>query len=300
MGKGAVLFPGQGAQSVGMGKMDYDLYPSVRKLYARANEIVGYDLAQLIFSGPEDRLNTTEQSQPAIFLTSMGAILATRENNPDLEKSFEYTAGLSLGEYSALVYAGAISFEDGLRLVSLRGKAMQQASEQSNGGMVSIIGLPEEKVLEIADAAGSGDLLTVANFLCPKNYVVSGTKTACEKAILLAREAGAIKTIPLTVAGAFHTDLMRPAMEQMKEVLQNIPFNAPRIPVISNVDAKPHSDPDDIRTTLLAQICSSVRWESCIRAMIADGVDYYHEVEPGRVLRGLMKRIDRSMKTNKE
>lgn len=300
MGKGALLFPGQGAQSVGMEKMDYDLFSSVRELYAQADDILGYDLTRLIFSGPEDQLNTTEQSQPAIFLCSMGALLALRERNPDLEGSFDYAAGLSLGEYSALVFAGAISFEDGLRLVSLRGKAMQKAAEKTDGGMVSLLGLPEETVLEIVARINESDLLTVANFLCPKNYVVSGTKSACQKAVDQAREAGAIKTVPLTVAGAFHTVLMKSAADQMKEVLQNTPIQTPRIPVISNVDVKPHFDPEEIREILLAQICSPVRWENCIRAMIADGVDSFHEVEPGRVLRGLMKRIDRKMKINKE
>lgn len=296
--KNAILFPGQGAQTVGMGRDAYDSSSKIRELYAQANEIVGYDLTKICFEGPADALDTTEQSQPAIFLTSLAALEALRETEPDAVEGCAATTGLSLGEYTALVFAGVTSFEDGLKLVQLRGQAMQEASDARPSGMVSVIGLELDVVRELCGQVVDSGILMIANYLCPKNYVVSGDTSACEKLVDLANEAGAIKLAPLAVAGAFHTPLMEPAVEKMRDVIEATPFHAPKTPYISGVDTQFHSDPDEIKQILIRQISSPVMWEDSMRRLLAEGFDSFYEVGPGRVLRGLMKRIDRKVKLN--
>ncbi len=281
-----------------MGRELYDSSARVRELYAQANEIVGYDLTKICFEGPADELDTTAQSQPAIFLTSLAALEGLRDTEPDVVNYCSATTGLSLGEYTALVFAGVMSFEDGLRLVRLRGLAMQEASDMRQSGMVSVIGLPVETVRDLCEKVDDPGVLQIANYLCPKNYVASGDRTACEKLVELATEAGAIKLFPLAVAGAFHTSLMDPAVEKMRPLIEEMSFSAPKVPYISGVDAEYHSDPDEIKRILIRQISSPVLWEDAMRRLLDDGVDSFYEVGPGRVLRGLMKRIDRKAKLN--
>ncbi|MGL6195106.1 MAG: ACP S-malonyltransferase [Thermoguttaceae bacterium] len=300
MGKIAFLFAGQGAQTVGMGKDVYDTYPAVKKLYDKANDILGYDITELCFSGPAEELDSTVCSQPAIFLTSIAALEALKESNPAEFDACAAAAGLSLGEYTALVFSGAISFEDGLRLVQKRGEAMQEASDAVPSGMVSILGLDKEKIEVLCEKilsenTNGGGVLRIANYLCPGNIVVSGTILECERAAELAVSEGAMKVVPLAVAGAFHTPLMQSAVEKLTEALGSIEVKPPRVPVVSNVDALPHSDPNEIKQVLLKQIVQPVQWEASVRYLIGQGFDQFFEIGPGRVLRGLLKRIDRKI-----
>lgn len=294
MSKIGFLFPGQGAQHVGMGKTVAQRYPAAQKLYEDANRILGFDLATLCFEGPADELDTTAISQPGLFVTSLAALEMLRAESPDVVLSCEMAAGLSLGEYTALVFAGAMSFEDGLRLVQRRGEAMQQAADATLSGMVSVLMLDKEQVAEICRQAASEGPLWIANYLCPGNTVLSGENAACERAAELAEKAGG-KAVPLAVAGAFHTKIMEPADARLAEALAGVPLKKPEIPVVSNVDAQPHDDPDVIRDLLVRQVLSPVLWEDSIRYMLAQGVDEFYEIGPGKVLKGLMKRIDRKV-----
>jgi [acyl-carrier-protein] S-malonyltransferase len=291
----AFLFPGQGAQTVGMGRQAAEALPAARKLYDSAGELLGYDLAKLCFEGPAEELDSTVISQPALFVTSLVALELLRTSAPDVLLSCEATAGLSLGEYTALVFAGALEFEDGLRLVQVRGEAMQEAADAVPGGMVSVLGLERPQVEELCELAAQGETLQIANLLCPGNIVVSGANAACERLAEMAPKAGAMKAMPLAVAGAFHTPLMAPAADRLREALAEARFTQPSIPVVSNVDAQPHDDPDEIRDLLLAQLVSPVRWEDSMRYLLAGGYDQFYEVGPGRVLRGLLKRIERKI-----
>ncbi len=290
----AFLFPGQGAQQVGMGKAIADRFPAARRLYDQAGEILGYDLAKLCFEGPDAELDSTVISQPAIFVTSLAALEMLRAQSPDVVLACEAAAGLSLGEYTALVFSGAMTFEDGLRLVQQRGRAMQDAADATPSGMVSILLLDRPKVEEVVRDARGGDSLEIANYLCPGNIVISGENAACERAVELAEKAGG-KPVPLAVAGAFHTNIMKPADARLAEVLADVPLKKPEIPVISNVDAQAHQDPDEIRELLVRQVVSPVLWEDSVRAMLADGFDEFYEIGPGKVLKGLLKRIDRKV-----
>ena len=276
-----------------MGRQAALALPAAQRLYQQAGEVLGYDLARLCFEGPAEELDSTVFSQPALFVTSLAAIEQLRDKSPDVVLACEATAGLSLGEYTALVFAGAMEFEDGLRLVAVRGEAMQEAADATPSGMVSVLGLERAQVEQICADARQGETLLVANVLCPGNIVISGTNSACERAAEMAQAAGAVKAVPLAVAGAFHTPIMDSAVERLREALTQTRIARPSIPVISNVDAQAHFDPDEIRELLLRQIVSSVRWEESMRNLLTGGFDQFYEVGPGRVLRGLLKRIER-------
>ena len=290
----AFLFPGQGAQAVGMAQELVEQLPTAAALFAQANEILGYDLAHLCALGPAEKLNTTDHSQPALFVASLAALESLKASDPQTVDACTATAGLSLGEYTALVFAGVMSFEDGLRVVQQRGSAMQAAAQQADSTMVSLLGLSTDDVQQLVDSCREdGEVLQIANYLCPGNIVVSGSRTACERIQVTAVEAGAMQAIPLAVAGAFHTEVMQAAVEPLRQVLENVALNAPRIPVISNVDASVHSDPEIIRQHLVQQVVSPVRWEECMGTLLNQGIDQFYEIGPGRVLRGLLRRIAR-------
>jgi [acyl-carrier-protein] S-malonyltransferase len=290
----AFLFPGQGAQHVGMGKTIASRYPAAKKLYDHAGDILGYNLAKLCFEGPAEKLDSTVVSQPALFVTSLAACEMLREDSPEVVLACEMVAGLSLGEYTALTFAGALTFEDGLRVVQQRGVAMQAAADATPSGMVSALLLDRKKVEAICTEARNTGVIEIANYLCPGNIVLSGEIAACEQSAELADAAGG-KAVPLAVAGAFHTSIMKPADTTLAAALAGVPLRKPEIPVVSNVDASIHEEPDDIRDLLVHQVISPVLWEDSIRAMIAHGVDEFYEIGPGRVLRGLLKRIDRKV-----
>jgi [acyl-carrier-protein] S-malonyltransferase len=279
-----------------MGRGAYNSSPAVRELFDRANRVLGYDLAKLCFEGPAERLDSTVYSQPAIYVASFAGLEVLKSQNPELIGTCQAAAGLSLGEYTAMAFAGAIDFETGLRVVQQRGEAMQAAADSSPSGMVSLLGLDLDQVNQLCDKArGSGDVLQVANLLCPGNIVVSGSRAACDRVVQLAVQVGAMKAIPLAVAGAFHTPLMKPALEKLSAALGQARIDKPRIPVISNVDARSHDDPQQLRQTLIDQVVSTVRWEDSMRYLLSEGFDAFWEIGPGRVLRGLLKRIDRKV-----
>ncbi|MFK7818208.1 MAG: ACP S-malonyltransferase [Planctomycetaceae bacterium] len=294
MTKTAFLFPGQGAQHVGMAKTIVEKIPAAAALFEQAADILGFDLAKLCFEGPKEELDATNISQPALFVSSLAALELVKAEQPELLQNVAMTAGLSLGEYTSLVFAGAMSFEDGLKVVKRRGEAMQAAAEATPSGMASILLLEPEKVQAICDEASAVGQLSIANYLCPGNLVVSGNKAAVTKAVELADPAGG-RAIELAVAGAFHTDIMKPADEQVGEVLASVEVSAPKIPVVSNVDAKTHDDPVEIKDLLVRQVLNPVRWEDSIRLMLESGVEEFYEIGPGKVLKGLMKRIARKV-----
>jgi [acyl-carrier-protein] S-malonyltransferase len=286
MSKTAILFAGQGAQVVGMGKDLADQYPSAKAWFDRANAALGYDLAAIYFHGPEAELTKTENAQPGIFLVSWICFELLKEHAPHLK--FDAAAGLSLGEFTALTAAGAMSFEDGLRVVRQRGKFMQEACEATRGGMAAIIGLDEAPTREVCAAAG----VVLANLNCPGQLVISGEAEKITKACELARARGAKRALPLTVAGAYHSPLMAGAQPKLREELAMIKISAPAVPVISNVTAQAHGT--DISARLVEQVCAPVRWEESMRALLAQGYTRFIELGPGSALSGFMKRIDKS------
>ncbi len=292
--KTAFLFPGQGAQAVGMGKEIAQKFEPAARIFEKANTIVGFDLSGVCFEGPAEKLNTTTVSQPAIFATS-AAILEVIKTNPATSGfAADVTAGLSLGEYTALYAAGVISFEDALVLVQKRGQAMQAAADATNGGMVSIIGLDEEKVSQLCAEAGEGELLTAVNFNCPGQIVISGSKAACLRAEKLADKYGAVKAVRLEVAGAFHTEMMSGAAETLGEALQKCRISQPRsTKTIANIDAEYYKSAEKIAEGLKKQLTCPILWQKCMERLIADGVEDFYEIGPGRVLTGIMRRIDR-------
>jgi [acyl-carrier-protein] S-malonyltransferase len=294
MSKSAFLFPGQGAQSVGMGKQLYESLPAARRLFDQATEILGFNLPEVCFHGPAEKLNSTIVSQPAIYVASLAALESLRANEPNLENTCIAAAGLSLGEYTALVFAGAMTFEDGLRVVKRRGEAMQAASDSTSSGMLSILGLERDAVESICAETRKVGIMQVANLLCPGNVAVSGESKACEVVERLVQEKGG-RTIRLAVAGAFHTELMKPADQALAAVLAEIPIRSPRVPVWSNVDAQPHRDPEEIRNLLVRQVLQPVLWEQTMRNLLEQGVVHFVEIGPGRVLAGLLKRVQRKV-----
>lgn len=289
--KTAILFTGQGAQSVGMGRDIVGASAVAAEIYDRANQVVGYDLRALCFNGPAEKLEQTDIQQPAIFTTSV-AIWTALHHGRDIEGDVVAMAGLSLGEYTALHAAGAVSFEDALRLVKRRGELMQAAAESRPGGMVTALGLDDAAIEAVCERAREGGILQAANYNCPGQVVFSGEKAACERAAKAIEDAGG-RAVPLKVAGAFHSPLMASAAEGLSAVLAEVAFAAPAVPVVSNVNCQPHRDAGTMRQWLTEQLTSPVRWQASMEKLIAEGVERLVEIGPGRVLTGLMKKIDR-------
>jgi len=286
--KKAYVFPGQGAQFVGMGKELYETSPLANELFEKANEILGFRITDLMFAGTDEDLKQTKVTQPAIFLHSV--ILAKtlgEEFQPDM------TAGHSLGEFSALVAAGALSFEDGLKLVYARALAMQKACEANPSTMAAILALPDEKVEEIC--ASIDDVVVPANYNCPGQIVISGSNSGIEKACELMKEAGAKRALPLKVGGAFHSPLMESARVELSDAIESTRFSAPVCPVYQNVSTTGETDPDTIKQNLIAQLTSPVKWTQSVQQMIADGATEFVELGPGSVLQGLISKIDRNV-----
>ena len=293
MGNTAVICPGQGSQSVGMGKDIAESSARARAVFKRAEKVLGFDIAEICFQGPKPRLEQTDIQQPAIFVTTVATWEAFLEVGGSREQ-FACAGGLSLGEYTALHLAGAVGFEDALRLVHRRGQLMQAAAASVPSGMVSLIGANEVSADALCDQARGNDVLAPANFNCPGQIVISGSRAACDRAVALADEFQC-RAVPLPVAGAFHSPLMKPAAAGLKPILERTRFSAPALPVIANVDAMMHRSPASIRSALHRQVTHPVLWQRCIERMVADGIDEFVELGPGKVLTGLIRRIDRSL-----
>ena len=288
MSKTALLFAGQGAQVVGMGKDLAEKFPAAKAWFDRANTALDYDLTAICFNGPDAELTKTENAQPGIFLVSWVAFQLLKEQVPSLK--FDATAGLSLGEFTALTAAGVMSFEDGLRVVRQRGKFMQDACDATRGGMAAVIGLDEAPTREVCAEAG----VVLANLNCPGQLVISGEADKITKAVELAKAKGAKRAIPLPVAGAYHSPLMASAQPKLQGELAKVKLSAPTVPVISNVTAQPHGAPGEISPRLVEQVTSSVLWETSMRYLLAQGFTRFIELGPGTALTGFMKRIDKT------
>jgi [acyl-carrier-protein] S-malonyltransferase len=293
MSKAAALFPGQGSQSVGMGRDVVETSSAARRVFERASAVLGVDLAAICFDGPAATLEATDVQQPAIFVTSVAIWAALAERTPGAV-AFESMAGLSLGEYTALHLAGAIGFEDALRVVRTRGQLMQRAAESTPSGMVSVIGLDGDAVEELCAEAAQGAVLVPANFNCPGQVVVSGVTAACERLVPLAESRGG-RAVALKVAGAFHSPLMQSAAEGLATALADVSIRPPAVPVVSNVTARPHDRPEAIRAALVQQLVKPVQWQAGVEYLIGLGFERFVEIGPGRVLTGLMRKINRKV-----
>jgi len=294
--KTAFLFPGQGAQLVGMGAEIAQSFPAAAEIYKKADDTVGYELSKICFEGPAEKLNTTTISQPAIFATSAAILEVLRTEAPD-KSTPDVTAGLSLGEYTALLAAGLLGFEDGLRLVQERGRAMQAAADASKGTMVSVIGLDAEKLNQLCQQARQDQVLSAVNFNCPGQIVVSGDIDACVRAEQLAEEFGAIKAVRLEVAGAFHTEMMQPAADALKQAIDNTRIAEPATTAtIANINAEYYQSAAEIAQGLVKQLTSPILWQKSMERLLADGVANFIEIGPGRVLTALFRRINRKTK----
>lgn len=289
--KTAYVFPGQGAQFVGMGQDLYNLNAETKALFEKANDILGFRITDIMFSGTDEDLKQTNVTQPAIFLHSV--ILASALG-ADFKPSM--VAGHSLGEFSALVAAGALSFEDGLRLVAKRANAMQKACEAEPSTMAAILGLDDETVERIC--ASIDEVVVAANYNCPGQLVISGSIAGIDKACALLTEAGAKRALKLNVGGAFHSPLMEPAKIELQAAIEATEINAPVCPIYQNVDAKAYTDPAAIKANLIAQLTGAVRWTQTVQNILADGAEAFVEVGPGNVLQGLVKKVDRSVQTS--
>lgn len=287
----AFVFPGQGSQFVGMGKDLYENNALAKELFDKADEILGFKITDIMFAGTDEQLKQTNVTQPAVFLHSVISALCLGD---DFKPAM--VAGHSLGEFSALVAAGALSFEDGLKLVAARANAMQKACEANPGTMAAIIGLSDEKVEEVcSEVSADGQIVVAANYNCPGQLVISGNVEAVNAACEKLKEAGAKRALPLKVGGAFHSPLMQPAKDELQAAIEQTEFAAPSCPVYQNVDAKAHTDAAEIKANLTAQLTSPVRWTASVQTMIADGADDFTECGPGKALQGMIGRIDKNV-----